>query len=159
MSLLQLPLGPLELFLEHGHLSAQVLSGSLVSLSLVRPRLVGIQTGLGLVKVGLGDIELTLERGDFLFLLEDGLLVLRVGNMRIAWADTDSSSGDVLKDGQVREQSGTHVLVGLFSLVGTLLCNINLGAELADFLQTDERTVIRLPSHAVICRTVTSSPP
>ena len=157
MSLLQLPLGPLELFLEHGHLSAQVLSGSLVSLSLVRPRLVGIQTGLGLVKVGLGDIELTLERGDFLFLLEDGLLVLRVG-MRIAWADTDSSSGDALKDGLVRERSGTHVLVGLFSLVGTLLCDIDLGAELADFLQIYERTV-RLPSHGYRLPHHTSSPP
>jgi hypothetical protein len=47
-----------------------------VSLSLVRPRLVRVQSGLGLVQASLGDLELSFERGDVLFLLEDGLLEL-----------------------------------------------------------------------------------
>lgn len=76
MSLLQLSLGPLQLFLQHGDLSSQVFPRRLVSLSLVRPRLVRVQSGLGLVQASLGDLELSFERGDVLFLLEDGLLEL-----------------------------------------------------------------------------------
>lgn len=76
MSLLQLPLGPLQLFLQHGDLSGQILPRRLVSLTLVRPRLVRVQSGLGLVQASLGDLELSFERGDVLFLLEDGLLEL-----------------------------------------------------------------------------------
>jgi hypothetical protein len=76
VSLLQLSLGPLQFFLQHGDLSGQVLPRRLVILTLVRPRLVRIQPGLGLVQAGLGDLELSLERGDVLFLLEDGLLEL-----------------------------------------------------------------------------------
>ena len=41
-----------------------------------------------------------------------------------------------------QQESGiAHVLVGLFSLLGTLLGRLDLGAELVDFLQNDDNDV------------------
>jgi uncharacterized metal-binding protein len=73
---LQLFLSPLQLLLEHRNFPGQVLSGSLVSITLVCSVLVALQTGLSLVQAGLSDFELTLEGGDELFLIENGLLGL-----------------------------------------------------------------------------------
>lgn len=99
MSLLQLPLGPLELFLEHGHLPAQILSRRLVGLSLVCPRLVRVQPGLGLVQAALGDLELTLERGDVLLLLEDGLFELSCHIPKSAIVSADSVGDECKRAG------------------------------------------------------------
>lgn len=139
MSLLQLPLGPLQLFLQHGDLSGQVLPRRLVILSLVRPRLVRVQPGLGLVQAGLGDLELSFERGDVLFLLEDGLLELWERRRKVEGSTCQVLFLWIAKDQQ--ESGIAHVLVGLFSLLGTLLGRLDLGAELVDFLQNDDNDV------------------
>lgn len=43
-----------------------------------------------------------------------------------------------------RDRERTHVLVGLFSLFGTLLGRLDLGAELANFLRSDKKGVDQL---------------
>lgn len=77
MGLLQLLLGPLQLLLQHGHLSRQVLPLGLVPVPFVRAGLVPLEAGLGVGQRGLGEVELVLERGDLLVLFEEFLLVLR----------------------------------------------------------------------------------
>ena len=47
-----------------------------MSLALISSALVAVQTCLSLVQASLGDLKLTLERGDVLLLLEDSLLGL-----------------------------------------------------------------------------------
>ena len=48
----------------------------------------------------------------------------------------------IANDQQEREIA--HVLVGLFSLFGTLLGRLDLGAELANFLRSDKKGVDQL---------------
>jgi hypothetical protein len=76
VDLLQLLLVPLQLLLQHLHLSRQVVSRRLVSIALLCPGLEILERGFVTFILVFRDLEPVLEGGDLLFFLQEVLLEL-----------------------------------------------------------------------------------